>query len=426
MIARSANKTDGTTLTMHHDRTTSAGEPVGPGKRRLSEGERRRRPVDYTKSVALVLQGGGALGSYQAGVYEALASSDYAPDWVAGISIGAINAALIAGNAPAERVAKLKTFWESITPPHWFDGIPAPAQYFGLSTSKGDAAGALRALLFGQPDFFAPRKPTEWWLGRSPISYYDTAPLKASLERLVDFDRINSKEIRFSVGAVNVRTGNFAYFDNTEIKIRPEHVMASGALPPGFPAVEVDGEHYWDGGLVSNTPLRYVIEYFPRRSHLIFQVDVFPARGSLPTNLDGVIEREKDIRYSSRTRAGTDTLRQLHDLRHNINTLWEKLPDQLRATPEGLFLNQFRCVTTMDIAQLIYRPHEPQGQSKDFEFSRSTMEARWAQGSADARLTIAASPWLTPMAPEEGARTFDVHAMPHKSERAADGRSSVR
>ncbi len=365
-------------------------------------------PPTYKKSVALVLQGGGALGSYQAGVYEALASSGYAPEWVAGISIGAINAALIAGNAPEKRVEKLREFWESITPTNWFDGLPTPAQYFGFVTSKDNQVGALRALLLGQPDFFTPRKPTEWWFGRSPTSYYDTGALKSTLERLVDFDRINSKECRFSVGAVNVRTGNLAYFDNAEMEIRPEHVMGSGALPPGFPSAEIDGEYYWDGGLVSNTPLQYVIEYFPRRSHLIFQVDVFPARGDLPKNLGAVGEREKDIRYSSRTRAVTDALRRLHDLRHNINTLWEKLPEQLRATPEAQFLNQFRCVTTMDIAQLIYRPKEPQGQSKDYEFSRETMESRWAQGLADARATVLASPWLAPMAPGEGARTFDV------------------
>ena len=239
-------------------------------------------------------------------------------------------------------------------------------------------------------------------------SYYDTAALKETLERLVDFDRINAGEIRFSVGAVNVRTGNFAYFDNAHITIRPEHVMASGALPPGFPAVEIDGEFYWDGGLVSNTPLQYVIEYIPRRSRLTFQVDLFHASGHRPTNLEEVNEREKDIRYSSRTRAATDTLRQMHDVRHNINNLWDQLPEHLRATPEAKFLYNFGCVTTMDIVQLIYRPADVQGYSKDYEFSRATMRSRWAQGLADAQKTLLASPWLAPMPPEIGARTFDV------------------
>src|SRR5271168_632011 len=254
------------------------------------------RPESYTKKVALVLQGGGALGSYQAGVYEALASSDYKPHWVAGISIGAINAALIAGNSPETRVEKLREFWRAITTPA---GCVTPISFNGacLPLDLAKQISAMQTLFLGQTNFFAPRKPADWWFGSTPTSYYDTSSLKSTLERLVDFDRINSKEIRFSVGAVNVRTGNFVYFDNAETEIRSEHVLASGALPPGFPAVEIDGEHYWDGGLVSNTPLQYVIEYYPRRSHLVFQVDLFPARGALPGNLNEVTERDKDIRY---------------------------------------------------------------------------------------------------------------------------------
>lgn len=369
------------------------------------------RSADYTKKVALVLQGGGALGSYQSGVYEALAGSNYQPHWVAGISIGAINAALIAGNAPEKRVDRLREFWRTITTPvSWADQTSVAGNMAGSVSPWMKQLSALHALVMGQANFFEPRRPTDWWFGRSPTSYYDTSALKSTLESLVDFDRINAKQMRFSVGAVNVRTGNFAYFDNTEIKIRPEHVMASGALPPGFPSIEIDGEHYWDGGLVSNTPLQYVIEYFPRQSHLIFQVDVFPARGALPRTLNEVSERDKDIRYSSRTRAGTDTLRRLHDLRHSINMLWEKLPDELRKGPEAKLLNDFRCVTTMDIVELIYRPEDPQGQTKDFEFDRPTMEKRWAQGLADATATLTAAPWLAPMPPEVGARTFDIRA----------------
>ncbi|SHN69721.1 DUF3734 domain-containing protein [Bradyrhizobium erythrophlei] len=361
------------------------------------------RPSSYDKKVGLVLQGGGALGSYQAGVYEALSASEYLPDWVAGISIGAVNAAIIAGNPPQERVTRLREFWE---------GITAPSALWPVSdgpiTSHHRRTSSLTSMLFGQPGFFAPRAPTFWFFGGKVTSYYDTAYLKSTLERLVDFDRINAREMRFSVAAVNVRTGNFAYFDNAATKIRPEHVMASGALPPGFPAIEIDGEHYWDGGLVSNTPLQYVVEYMPRRSRLVFQVDLFHARGRLPTDLEEVTERDKDIRYSSRTRAATDMLRHMHDVRHNINGLWDQLPEHLRQTPEAKFLYNFGCVTTMDIVQLIYRPTDNQGHSKDYEFSRATMKARWAQGLADARATLLASPWLAPMPPEIGARTFDV------------------
>jgi NTE family protein len=367
----------------------------------MSEQKAPARPASYDKKVALVLQGGGALGSYQAGVYEALSTSQYPPDWVAGISIGAVNAAIIAGNAPENRVERLRDFWE---------GITAPSSLWPVMSSamKGNhpRASSLNALMFGQPGFFAPRPPMHWLFGVT--SYYDTSTLKSTLEQLVDFDRINAREIRFSVAAVNVRSGNFAYFDNAEMTIRPEHVMASAAFPPGFPAVEIDGECYWDGGLVSNTPLQYVLECIPRRSRLTFQVDLFHAHGRQPTDLEEVSEREKDIRYSSRTRAATNMLRTMHDVRHNINNLWDRLPKNLRKTPEAKFLYNFGCVTTMDIVELVYRPTEPQGYSKDYDFGRDTMRKRWAQGLSDAKSTLLTSPWLSPMPPDVGARTFDV------------------
>ena len=360
------------------------------------------RPASYDKKVGLVLQGGGALGSYQAGVYEALVDSEYLPDWVAGISVGAINAAIIAGNAPEHRVQSLRSFWEAITAPTilW---PPAPA---GFPAEWQHRASALSALMFGQRGFFTPRRPQDWFSSDKCVSYYETSVLKRTLERLVDFDRINdTKDMRLSVGAVNVRTGHFAYFDSEEITIRPEHIMASGALPPGFPPVEIDGEQYWDGGLLSNTPLQYMVDYYPRR---VFQVDLFPAHGYVPTNLDEVHEREKDIRYSSRTIMSTNILREKHDVRHAINELHKLLPPDLANTEQAKQLYEHGCVTQMDIVQLIYRPIEPQGALKDFEFSRSTMEARWQQGLSDARSTLHASPWLAPMPRDIGVRVFDV------------------
>jgi NTE family protein len=361
------------------------------------------RPASYDKKVALVLQGGGALGSYQAGVYEALASSEYVPDWVAGISIGAVNAAIIAGNAPEKRVARLRSFWEEVTS----RGQIWPSALGPLAEAESRLT-SLAALMFGPPGFFAPRPMLDWISFPNLISYYNTDSLKCTLERLVDFDRINAKAMRFSVGAVNVRTGSLTFFDSDSIAIRPEHVMASAALPPGFPAVEVDGEQYWDGGLVSNTPLQYVLDYLPRRSRLSFQVDLFHAHGHLPTNLEEVNEREKDIRYSGCTRAGTEALREKHDVRHNINALHEMLPQELKDTPQARWLYNFGCVTTMDIVQLIYRPRDLQGASKDYEFGRATMNARWTQGYSDARTTLFASPWLAPMPKEVGVRVFDV------------------
>ena len=370
----------------------------------MSERTPPTRPMSYDKKVGLVLQGGGALGSYQAGVYEALASSDYAPDWVAGISIGAINAAIIAGNAPNDRVHRLRSFWQDITAPTllW-------PQATGTLASWQRWAGAAMAAAFGQPGFFSPCPPA-WGPSDQRVSYYSTSALKATLERLVDFDRINAgKGMRLSVGAVNVTSGDFAYFDSAEMTIRPEHVMASGSLPPGFPPIEIDGEQYWDGGLFSNTPLQYMVDYYPRRSRVIFQVDLFPARARhRPTNLDEVHEREKDVRYSSRTRLTTKMLMEKHDVRHVINELHKLLPPELAGTEQAKRLYAHGCVTTMDIVQLIYRPDEPQGSLKDFEFSRPTMEMRWQQGLADARTTLQASPWLAPMPSELGVRVFDV------------------
>ena len=358
------------------------------------------------KQIALALQGGGALGSYQAGVYEALAEHDYHPDLVTGISIGAINCAIIAGNAPQDRVTRLRQFWEQVSSPsaNWLD-LPQKTWQDAMRRTA-----AMAALMFGQPGFFGPNVWRSWVTGTALTSYYDTSYLKVTLERLVDFDRINAHEVRFCVGAVNVCTGNYCYFDNTRQTIRPEHVMASGALPPGFPAIEIDGERYWDGGLVSNTPLRHIMETVPRRSMLAFQVDLFSSHGSVPENLDAVSEREKDIRYSSRTRMGVETFRYAHSLRRNISTLLAKLPDTLKNEPEVAFLQREACQTTMDIVELIYRPEAAQGPSKDYEFSRATMERRWEQGLSDARATLAIAPWTVPAPPDVAVRTFDVAA----------------
>lgn len=364
-----------------------------------------KRPPSYDKKIALVLQGGGALGSYQAGVYDALAETEYVPDWVAGISIGAINAAIIAGNAPADRVARLRAFWEGVTKPgsDWI--VP---DWWPFDAWQRHAS-ALRALLFGQPGFFRPRLPIEWNPFSPPLSYYDTSRLKATLLQLIDFDRINrDKGLRLSVGAVNVRTARFAYFDSADITIRPEHIMASAALPPGFPAIEIDGESYWDGGLVSNTPLQHVLDFYPRRSRLTFQVDLFPGHGRIPRNLQEVDERVADIRYASRTRLNTNAFEQTHAVRFAINELEKLLPAHIKETPQAKRLHEFGCVAEMDIVQLIYRPMSSLGAAKDYEFGRGTMTTRWRQGKADATVTLAAAPWLDPSPPEVGVRVFDV------------------
>src|ERR1700720_2384376 len=265
----------------------------------------------------LVLQGGGALGSYQAGAYQALCHFDFQPEWVAGISIGAINAAIIAGNPPDKRVERLKEFWQMVSSPVPWNPVTKSDRGRVLFN---ETSAALIAT-FGVPGFFAPRiPPAPLWPPGNPQaqSYYDTSPLKKTLEHLVDFDRINDLKCRLSVGAVGVTSGNFKYFDNVEFKrlgkrIGPEHIMASGALPPGFPSIVIEGEHYWDGGIASNTPLDFVLDEETGNDLLIFQVDLFSARGHLPQSLLQAAEREKDIRFSSRTRMSTDKNRQIHN-----------------------------------------------------------------------------------------------------------------
>ncbi|MDB5412015.1 MAG: hypothetical protein JWR10_350 [Rubritepida sp.] len=346
--------------------------------------------------VALVLQGGGALGAYQGGVYEAMVAANVVPNWVAGISIGAINAAIIAGNPLETRVAKLRGFWEQITKrpiANW------TGQMFGFGSLKPgnvahgllDKLGAMEALVGGSPGFFEPRFPPPWALppgSAGATSYYDTGKLKATLESFVDFDRINAKEMRLSVGAVNVRTGNFIYFDTQTDKIRAEHIMASGALPPGFPAVEIDGEYYWDGGLVSNTPLQWIVDADKRQDTLAFQVDLWSARGRLPRDLPEVTVREKEIQFSSRTRATTDQLKQMQKIRAALSLLLGKVPDAVRASDEGKMLAEFADRKVYNIVQLIYRSQAYEGDSKDYNFSRRSMSEHWLAGQDDAQRAL--------------------------------------
>jgi len=333
--------------------------------------------------IALLLQGGGALGSYQGGVYQALAEAGIEPNWVAGISIGAINAAIIAGNAPENRLDRLRDFWESIT--------LAPPVYLSAFTRNDIAHNLLNrayanvAMFAGVSGFFKPRMTNPWvnLPGPDATSFYDTTPLKPLLERLIDFDRINSGAMRFSVGAVNVCTGNFTYFDNTTHTIGPEHVMASGGLPPGFPAIEVDNEHYWDGGLVSNTPLDWVLGSKPQQDTLAFQVDLWSAQGELPNTMPKVLMRQKEIQYSSRTRYSTDRFRHIQKLRYAVANILDHLPKELQKLPDVEFVRPEAVRKVYNIVELIYRTQSYEGDSKDYEFSRRSMELHWKAGYFD-------------------------------------------
>ena len=374
---------------------------------------KRRLPFEV---VALVLQGGGALGAYQAGVYEALSEAGIHPNWISGVSIGAINAAILAGNPPETRIDRLREFWTQVTADGPWPG--AGDACFGLA--KGDAMRQLInqmsanfATVGGARGFFGPRPIPPWFQPQGTIeatSFYDTKDLKSTLERLVDFDRINSGEIRFSVGAVNVTTGNFVYFDTTTHTIRPDHIMASGALPPGFPAIEIDGEQYWDGALVSNTPLQWVVDAEPRRDTLAFQVDLWSARGEFPRDIFEVTTREKEIRYSSRTRAKTDQFKYEQKLRHALAGLLEKLPENLKTGPEARLLNSVAERKVYNIIHLIYRAKNYEGHSKDYEFSRLSMQEHWRAGYHDARRTLRHREVLERPRNHEGVYTFDLAA----------------
>ncbi len=357
----------------------------------------------------LVLQGGGALGAYQAGAYEALCRHDFEPAWIAGISIGAINAAIIAGNPREKRLERLKEFWDLVSSPVPWQPL-LPNDYTRSLFNQGSAA---TIATFGVPGFFTPRiPPTQFWPGVEPqaLSFYDTTALRATLERLVDFERINDKVTRLSIGAVNVATGNFVYFDNARQEIHPEHIMASGALPPGFPAVEIDGEFYWDGGVASNTPLDYVLDQERSDDLLIFQADLFSARGPLPTTMQEAAEREKDIRYSSRTRLNTDQNKKIHSARKAVRDLIAKLPDNLKDDPSVRFLNQAAKENTVTVVHLIYRQKNYHGMSKDYDFSRLNMLEHWASGERDVDLSMRHKDWLLQPQNGETMVTYDLTA----------------
>ena len=385
--------------------------PFKPEQSLRSSAHRSSRPP--FECIALLLQGGGALGAYQGGVYQGLAEGGLTPDWVAGISIGAINAALIAGNPREKRVGKLRSFWEAVTADPLGSWLPSPPLALGgdVGRQAGIRWSASLAMLCGARGFYEPHGLPPWLQPSgtpAATSFYDTVALKGTLERLIDFDRINAGEMRFSVGAVNVSTGNFVYFDNRTHVIRPEHIIASGALPPGFPAVEIEGEYYWDGGLVSNTPLQWVLECAERQDTLAFQVDLWNARGTLPRTLGEVVTRQKDIQYSSRTRANSDQFKKVQQLRNALADLIVDLPAELKATPEFALLRPEAERKVYNIIQLIYRSKQYEEESKDFEFSRQSMEDHWTAGRDDTVRTLRHPEVLERPTSSDGVFMFDA------------------
>ncbi len=355
-----------------------------------------------------VFQGGGALGAYQAGAYEALHENEVEPDWLAGISIGAINAAIIAGSPREKRIANLRDLWNTVSSSLNFGWT---AQDNTLRRIQNDAA-AMVATAFGIPGFFSPRLVTPHQLLTNPdlrVSAYDTEPLMKTLERLVDFDLLNDCQTRLSLGAVDIRSGNFAYFDNRKTRLDARHVAASGALPPGFPPIEIDGRHYWDGGLVSNTPLQHVLNVNDASRDLeIFQVDLFNARGDMPRDQFEVESRIKEIRYSSRTRMNTDDFARRQIVRRAAKRLLEKLPPEFRDDEDAHILRSIGHEYDVTIVHLIHRRASHATHAMDAEFSRSSIQEHWKAGYDDATYTLKHPKWRHRGRPKDGIQIFDL------------------
>lgn len=358
--------------------------------------------------IALVLQGGGALGAYQAGVYQAMHEAGLEPDWVNGVSIGAINAAIIAGNKPNRRLERLREFWETITArPDWMilpDG--------DMARQFGNAASAFGAMLLGQPGFFQPQHMPPWLSlrgAKTAASFYDTAPLRQTLARLVDFDLLNSRVTRYAAGSVNVATGNFAYFDNMTTEILPEHIMASGALPPALPMTQIGTDWFWDGGLVSNTPLQHLLEQVGGANVLVFQVDLFSARGIVPRDMYEVLSREKDIRFSSRTRLITDYFRKHYRLKVKLRDALAKVPEDRLTDVEQALKQELSDLPEITILQMIYQQRAYEGQAKDYDFSAQSMREHWESGYRDTERTLRHKDWLTMCPAEQGIVVHDIH-----------------
>jgi NTE family protein len=362
----------------------------------------QRRTFDRASlpgQVVLVLQGGGALGSYQAGVYQALQEARIEPDWIVGTSIGAINASLIAGNAPQDRLARLIEFWSRLRRAPQLD-------FRGVLPGFSDRLSYWTTLTRGIPGFFTPNPLAHagdfYPLGADQAGYYSTAPLEATLAELVDFDLINDGNPRLTVGAAHVRSSQMTYFDSRRCKLDVRHIMASGALPPAFPAVRINGELYWDGGILSNTPTEVVLDDDPRRDSLIFTVHLWNPIGAEPNTMAEVLNRHKDVQYSSRIASQITRHHQTHRLRHVINELAARLPEIERERAEVRELMSYGCQTRMHVVQLLAPQLDHEDHTKDVDFSPSAIRRRWDAGYAHTEAVLAREPWVDQFDPLSG------------------------
>ena len=344
----------------------------------------------YAGQVALVLQGGGALGAYQVGVYEALHEAGIEPDWVIGTSIGAINGAIIAGNPPERRMQRLEEFWRIVRS----DGN---ANLWGMWPAVANAVANASIVAKGIEGFFAPNPDAAWGmhvpLGVEKAAFYRTSPLQETLARLVDFGCVNEAKTRLTLGAVNVRTSEMRYFDSRDMALDERHVMASGALPPAFPAIRIDGDPYWDGGIYSNTPTEVVLDDKPRRDTLIFAANVWHASGPEPETIWQVMGRQKDIQYASRATSHVMRQQQIHRMRHIIRELRQHIPGHLHEDAEVKRMLGYGCATVMHLMPLHAPRLEGEDQSKDIDFTSAGIDARRKAGHADTLRVLQERPW---------------------------------
>lgn len=351
----------------------------------------------YGQSV-LVLQGGGALGAYQGGVYQALCEAGIEPDWVVGTSIGAINAAVIAGSPPGERIDRLRAFWKRVEQRNGFNDFLPP----WLAASTRNAV----AMTAGVPGFFEPNPPAflspHLPLGAERAGYYSTFQLRQTLSELIDFDQLNNGGIRLTVGASNVQTSEMVYFDSRDMPLSLDHVMASGALPPAFPAVRIGDELYWDGGILSNTPVEVVFDDNPRRNSMVFAVHLWNPHGSEPRSIWEVMNRQKDLQYSSRSAAHIKRQRQLHRLRHIIAELSAMVPPDQAGQNRFAEMKAYGCTTTMHVIRLLAPALDYEDHGKDIDFSAKGIRSRWEAGYRDTSITLEKAPWREATDPLEG------------------------
>jgi NTE family protein len=354
--------------------------------------------------VVLVFQGGGALGAYQVGVYQAMHEAGVEPDWVIGTSIGAINAAQIAGNAVADRMPRLREFWSRVEQ-------RAEHDVLSLLTGLSNVSANFATILNGIPAFFAPN-PMAWWSSHAPLgidnaAYYSVAPLRETLGELIDFERLDARHMRLTVGAVNARTGEMRYFDSRDQPVSIDHVLASGALPPAFPAVRIDGAPYWDGGIYSNTPIEAVLDDNPRRDSLIFAVQMWNPAGPDPSSLWQVMGRQKDIQYASRAESHIARQKQIHHLRHVIREMAKRMPESERNAPAVRELASWGCSTTMHVVRLIAPSIAGEDHTKDIDFTPAGIAARWRAGHAHTKAMLERAPWQAPVDPIDGVVIHD-------------------